>query len=252
MRRPSGISQKSQASYNIDNKFQPFFQQGDFSRTPNCWTFMSVWKQSAWKSYGAISLSKIRQPGWSVSPWFFKDIFWNPKVWKCWPKQGSKSVTKLMLDIVRAAHCKYTHANLSIYIYIYAYRHTYIHTYINTYIHTYILTYIPTYILTLRYITLHYITWHDIALHAYITKNTLHTLHYITSHCIALHYITINTYIHTYMHTYIPTYIPTYIRTYVRTYIRTYIHTHIHTHTCVYIYFCSCNNYIWYRFAEYS
>ena len=56
--------------------------------------------------------SKIRQPGLSVSPWFFKDIFWNPKVWKCWPKQGSKSVTKLTPDIVRAASCKYTHTNL--------------------------------------------------------------------------------------------------------------------------------------------
>ena len=56
VRRPSFVSQMSQTSFNIDNTFQLIFQQGHSSGTPDYCTFMSVWKQSVWKSYGVIPL----------------------------------------------------------------------------------------------------------------------------------------------------------------------------------------------------
>ena len=46
----------SQTSLNIDNTCQLIFQQGHSSGTPDYCTFMRVWKQSVWKSYGVIPL----------------------------------------------------------------------------------------------------------------------------------------------------------------------------------------------------
>jgi len=56
VRRPSFVSQMSQTTYNIDNTFQLIFQPGHSSGTPDYCTFMSVWKQSVWTSYGVNPL----------------------------------------------------------------------------------------------------------------------------------------------------------------------------------------------------
>ena len=56
VRRPSFVSQMSQTTYNIDSTFQLIVQRGHSSGTPDYCTFMSVWKQSVWTSYGVIPL----------------------------------------------------------------------------------------------------------------------------------------------------------------------------------------------------